>query len=162
NALLEQLSQQLKNEQRSVVRANPDLSRTIDRSATSSPFSAGDFRMWAEGDNDKETSQPDQADKLKGTFTVRSAQNPSSAIEMMVVIIRPDGRVLKGSEWESGTFETPDGRKVYSAKVVFDYNKGESRKVSFSISGEDFLKGNYTLQIYHNGNLVGQGYRSLF
>ena len=79
----------------------------------------------------------------------------------MIVIIQPDGRVFQGSGWESGSFETPEGKKVYSAKIVFDAGGSDSRRLTFSVRGDEFLPGDYNVLIYYNGVVAGRGSRTL-
>ena len=80
---------------------------------------------------------------------------------MMVVVLQPDGRVLKNSEWDSGSFNTPDGKKIYSYKLSFNYAKGEQKQLLFSLKADKYQKGNYTMQVYYNGILIGRVSKTL-
>jgi hypothetical protein len=80
---------------------------------------------------------------------------------MMVVIIKPDGKVLKGSGWDAGTFNTPEGKKIYSYKFSFAYTRGDAKRLSFSLKGGALDKGNYTMEIYNNGMMIGKVTKSL-
>jgi glutathionyl-hydroquinone reductase len=76
--------------------------------------------------------------------------------------MQPNGKVLKNSAWETGIFETKeDGRKMYSQKIRFDYNKGETKRCNFSVIADNYPKGNYTFQIYHNGVLIANTVKTL-
>ena len=55
----------------------------------------------------------------------------------------------------------PQLSKIYSSKMRFDYSKGEIKKLNFSLSSDKYMKGNYILQIYHNGVLIGKLSKSL-
>jgi hypothetical protein len=101
-----------------------------------------------------ETDIADNLNRFSGSFLVRNNLSQNAFGEVMVVIIQPNGKVLQSSSWESGTFETKEGRKIYTSKVKFDCNKGELKKISFSVSANQYEKGNYQALIYQNGNLI--------
>ncbi len=122
-------------------------------------FNATDVKLSAvlgDTDNERETAWADQAEKLVGTFTVTNNISQLSNVEMMVVILQPDGRVLKNSEWDAGSFNTPEGKKIYSYKVNFNYTKGEQKRLFFSLKADKYQKGNYTMQVYYNGVMIGR------
>lgn len=128
-------------------------------SNTSGLFIASELRLAAltETDNKEiETSQAMQTDKLVGSFTVKNDNSQNNNAEVMIVVLQPDGKVLQKSSWESGTFSTHEGKKIYSCKMRFDYNKGEVKRLNFSLSGDKYMKGNYVMQVYHNGLLIGK------
>lgn len=127
-------------------------------------FNASDLRLSAialNNENEVETPWAEQADKLVGTFTVTNNISQLSNVEMMVVVLQPDGRVLKNSEWDSGSFNTPDGKKIYSYKVNFNYTKGEQKRLLFSLKSDKYQKGNYTMQVYYNGIMIGKASKIL-
>jgi len=166
SALLQQLSSDLKVRQTSARKTVPVTAMKPAPAKTVAPplFTISDVKLdaWS-GDegNEKETNSADQAIKISGSFSARSSVLQSSGNELFVVIIQPDGRVLQSTSWESGSFETHDGKKIYSTKVVFDYNKPELKQLSFSISADEFQKGEYRVMIYHNGIIVGRGAKVL-
>lgn len=117
---------------------------------------------WRSTDfTDKETQFAAETDKLSGSFTVRNPGNQVHTTELMIVIIRPDGKVLQGSSWDTGIFYSKDGKKMYSTKLRFDLQPGELKKLQFAIPGENFPAGQYLFQIYHSGLLIGQASRLL-
>ncbi len=127
-------------------------------------FNASDLRLSAialNNENEVETTWAEQANKLVGTFTVTNNISQLSNVEMMVVVLQPDGRVLKNSEWDSGSFNTPDGKKIYSYKVNFNYMKGEQKRLLFSLKTDKYQKGNYTMQVYYNGIMIGKASKIL-
>ncbi len=111
--------------------------------------------------DENETALAEKADKLTGTFTVMNFNSQLTNAEMMVVVTKPDGKVLKGSGWDSGTFSTPEGKKIYSYKFNFSYTRGEARRLAFSLKGGTLSKGNYTMEVYHNGLVIGRVTKSL-
>lgn len=127
-----------------------------------SAFTTSDLRLAAVNNtDDNETALAEKADKLSGTFTIMNFNSQLTNAEMMVVIIKPDGKVLKGSGWDSGTFNTPDGKKIYSYKFNFSYARGEARRLAFSLKAGTLTKGNYAMEVYHNGVMIGKVVKTL-
>ena len=51
---------------------------------------------------------------------------------------------------------------AYTAKLPVDLETAKKKNVEFAFSpGSNFIKGNYTIQIYQNGFLIGQSTREL-
>jgi regulator of replication initiation timing len=140
-----------------VKTANPERPNPV-----YSAFITSDLRLAAVTNTDEnETPLAEKADKLTGTFTVMNFNSQLTNAEMMVVVIKPDGKVLKGSGWDSGTFFTPEGKKIYSYKFSFSYSRGEAKRLAFSLNGGTLSKGNYTMEVYHNGLMIGKVVKSL-
>ncbi|MES1161319.1 MAG: hypothetical protein ABUM51_11210, partial [Bacteroidota bacterium] len=62
-----------------------------------------------------------------------------------------------------GTFTSrEDGDKVYTAKVPVDFEAGKSKPVQFAWKqNSEFQRGNYKIEIYHNGFKIGEGTSTL-
>ncbi len=116
--------------------------------------------MLNEG-KEEETLQAQQTEKLVGSFVVKNNGNPTNSSEMMIVVIQPDGQVLKTSAWESGTFNSDEGKKIYTYKLRFEITNGETRRLLFTLNTDKYQKGNYSMQIYHNGILIGKMFKTL-
>ncbi len=118
---------------------------------------AAEIRFFAVATNNNketETSDADEAEKIIGSFSIKN-NKPKNNTELMVVVLQPDGKVVRNSVWESGVFETKDGKKIYSRKIIFDPETNESQ-FNFSLNPERFLKGEYSMQIWCNGSLIGR------
>ncbi|MEP7255111.1 MAG: hypothetical protein ABI666_05000 [Ferruginibacter sp.] len=127
-------------------------------------FTASEMKLSAitlSDDKESETSVAEQTKKLVGAFTVMNNNSQVSNAEVVVVVQQPDGNILKNSEWESGSFSTPEGRKIYSYKLNFNYSKGEPKRLFFSLKAEKYQKGNYTMQVYYNGTMIGKIFKIL-
>ena len=130
----------------------------------SSAFTAFDLRLAAinnADDKEAETNSAEKADKLTGAFTVANFNSALTNAEMMVVIIKPDGKALKGSGWDAGTFNTAEGKKIYSYKFNFTYSRGEAKRLAFSLRSGNLSKGNYTMEVYQNGLMIGKIVKTL-
>ncbi len=112
-------------------------------------------------DKEQETYEALQADEIRGVADVKNNFSSVRGADVFVVIIQPDGSVLKQSAWETGMFETNNGRKIYTQKLHFDYTKAEAKRLSFSITASGLKKGRYTMQLYNNGVLIGSITKSL-
>jgi len=109
--------------------------------------------------NERETNSSDQAEKIVGSFLVKNIAAKTGG-EVVIVVLQPDGKVIKNSVWESGSFDTNEGKKLYSRKIYFDPSNDE-KQLNFSLTPERFLKGDYTMQIWYNGNMVGKMTKTL-
>ncbi len=155
-ALLEQFAVNSNSPTSSVTRSNNNSERTTTENinSSSSVFSASDIKLTAANEADAEVLNADEAEKFVGSLVVRNSLVQGVG-EVMLVLIQPDGKVLRNA-WESGSFDTDNGKKIYSRKIKFDYNKGESRRINFSVPADNIQKGTYTLQVYNNGKVIGK------
>lgn len=103
-----------------------------------------------------ETYQAFQTDKFVGSLTVKNTGFPDNNGEIYIIVLQPDGRVLQKSSWETGTFQSPEGKRVYSCRLRFDVAKGESKKLTFSLNTSKCMKGNYIMQVYNKKSLIGK------
>lgn len=112
-------------------------------------------------DRQQETFEALQTDGLQGSFIIKANGTSVQYDEIYVVLQQPDGRVVTQSAWDSGSFETRDGRKVYSYKLRFDYQQGENKRLNFFIEADRYQKGTYTMQVYHRGVLLARTTKNL-
>lgn len=94
--------------------------------------------------------------ELIGSFTLFNTTPDQITTDLMIVVTKPDGKVLQKSNWESGAFNTEHGRKIYSYKMRIEQGKGEVKQLTFSLLSDKNDTGNYTFQIYHNGFQIGR------
>jgi hypothetical protein len=122
-------------------------------------FTATDLRLQAvyeAGSNEEETNLAEDAEKLNGSFMVKGGPAQPGAATVQVVVTQPNGQVLKNSAWESGAFETAEGRKVYSYQLRYDPARSDTKQLRFSLGSDRFMQGNYTMQLYCNGQVIGR------
>lgn len=166
NAVLNQLgSKENKAEDNSRKPPANDTKPVPEKPVPVSPvFTTSDLRLSAmslTNDDETETNSAEKADKISGAFTVMNFNGQFTNIEMVVVVLQPNGRVLKTSGWESGTFNTPNGKKVYSYKFNFNYSRGEAKRLQFSLKAANLTRGSYTMEIYYNGQIIGRTVKTL-
>ena len=108
-------------------------------------------------DKEEETNQTENISKLVISFAVRNSLADLNNAEVFAVITQPDGKVMQTDLWETASINTHDfGKKTYTRKVKFEYQKGELKHLQLTLTPEDYEKGNYRLQVFHNGSLIGE------
>ncbi len=163
SAVLRQLAAGKKNGESNVQRTSYDNSAVAEKNNAAAVFIVSELRLAAvmtENDRDQETTQAQKTEKLVGSFTVKNGADQGNSSEVMIVVLQPDGQVVKNSAWESGIFNTAEGKKVYSYKMRFD-NTREPKRMLFSLSPDNYQKGNYTMQVWYNGTMVGRVMKTL-
>lgn len=114
-------------------------------------------------DKELETNSAAKTNKFVISFGVKNNISDYENAELYVVVNQPDGNVMTIDAWESSSaIDTRyEGKKRYTRKIKFEYQKGENKKLTFSLTPDDFQKGTYTVQLYHNGLMIGQTSKTL-
>lgn len=165
-AIFEKISNEVNDEEKNVkklVEENKDITEKITKAST---FTASKLQLkaiGASGTSEKETSEARKTEKFTLSFVVENKAVQYNNAEVYIVVLKPDGQVQQSQQvWESGSFVSSAGdRKNYSLKVRFEYNKGEPKPLSLTLNAENYQKGNYRMQVYHNGTLIGQTIKKL-
>lgn len=139
------------------------LSQTIDVGST---FAASNIQITPvnEKKNGKEktTSTAKRVDKLVVSFDIENRIARSGPADMYIMVTAPDGKVVSSTELASGTLTTrTDGDREFTTKVPVEYEQGTRRAVEFPIRQSDFQRGDYKIEVYHNGFKIGEGVRTL-
>lgn len=165
NEVLKQANNSGKNRDKNVKAISKVKTNIEEKSNPVYPvFTASNLKLSAisnTNEKETETTAAEKTGKLNGSFTVMNFNSQLSNAEIIVVVLRPDGQVMKNSGWDSGTFNTPDGKKVYSYKFNFNYARGEARQLLFSLRGDNLTKGNYIMEVYQNGLVIGRMVKTL-
>jgi len=140
-----------------------ELATTVDVGST---FSASNIQITPvnEKRNGKEkvTSTAKRVDKMVVSFSVENRIAKSGPADMYIMVTAPDGKVISDAASGGGTLTTrTDGDKTYTAKVPVEYTQGTQKTVQFPIRQTDFQRGDYKIEIYHNGFKIGEGVRTL-
>ena len=143
----------------------PENSLSQEKTYSSSLFTVSELKFTPialKDDREVETSQAESADKLIISFVVQNNSNSYANAEVFAVITQPDGKVMQTDAWDAASIPTHDyGKKAYTRKMKFEYLKGETKQLQATIRPGDYERGNYTLQVFHNGYLVGQAVKIL-
>ena len=167
NKRLQKLISQLLNAKQtpsvaSLTTSNEKLKIKLEKNTPSNAPIAGALHLFAVVNNntkEQETTDADNAEKMVGTFVVKNLPAKGNG-ELLIVVLQPDGKVVKNSVWESGTFETTEGKKIYSRKIYAE-PATEEKQLNFSLTPDKFLKGDYTMQIWYNGSMIAKMIKTL-
>lgn len=119
------------------------------------------INMKRGGKKEVTTSKARKVDVLRVKFDiVKNLLEESGNKEFFLLIKNPEGKLLSNPALGSGSFVTPDGdTKFYSISKIVMLNKGEELKniTTDWNQAADYEKGNYKVEIYYKGFLVGSG-----
>jgi len=144
--------------------AKQDLEKKVDIASTLNASNISVTPMHERKDGkDKETTTARKVNKLVIGFDVANRIAQTGQTDVYVCITGPDGKPISVPALGSGTFTTRDeGDKVFTAKVPVDFESGKNKSVQFAWKqNSEFQKGNYKIEIYHNGFKIGEGTREL-
>jgi predicted nucleic acid-binding Zn-ribbon protein len=166
NGVLAQLNDEMKGLQENIQKIsqeNKELTETINQAST---FIASELRLSAvstRNDNrETEASSARKADKLIFSFTLQNNIAKSAYYDVYVVITQPGNKVLQNDIWGADYFiSKTEGTKPYTARIHFEYNRGEKKKILYTLQPDNFLQGTYVMQVYQNGIALGETTKSL-
>jgi TolA-binding protein len=164
-ALLDQLNGNMKGMEETARKLGDENKMLTEKIGLASLFISSEVQLSAVAVNDdkeQETTQAKKAEKFVLSFKVQNNVTDYSDAEIFVVIIQPDGKVLSNEVWDSNMFDSrKEGKKNFTRKIRFEYNKGETKALLFTLNSNSYQKGNYIMQIYHNGIKIGQVIKTL-
>ena len=115
--------------------------------------------------NEKEkiTTTAKRVDKLVISFDVNNRIAEPGTADVYVLVTGPDGKLISEEKLGSGTFSArEEGEKSFTTKLPVEIETAKKKTVEFSfVPGADFQQGNYKIQIYQNGFMIGEGTREL-
>ena len=161
---LTQDKEKLTNDLSTTTAANTDLTKKVDIASTLNASNIAVTPMHERKDGkDKETTTARKVNKLVISFDVANRIAQTGIADVYVCITGPDGKPISVPALGSGTFTTRDeGDKIFTAKVPVDFEAGKSKSVQFAWKqNSEFSKGDYKIEIYHNGFKIGEGTREL-
>lgn len=116
---------------------------------------ARDISMVALNARDKEVTRIKNATTLRVDFTISSNELASPGNrEVYIVVLSPDGYLLTSESMP--TFDYQGMATGYSASREVDY-QNEDVDVSIYYRGSGFTEGQYKIEVYTDGNLIGSG-----
>ncbi|PSK93992.1 hypothetical protein [Taibaiella chishuiensis] len=165
--VLKEKNTQLTVERDSVVTNNSALQEKVNLAKV---LHASNIRMTAidlrkGGRKEKETTKAKRVDLLRVTFDIDENRIAESGVkELKICIINPDGELLSNAALGSGSFKTAQGQSKF-----FSVSKNVSLQADLPVKdinvdwqqSAEYEKGAYTVEIYHEGYLIGKGSVSL-
>ncbi len=161
NSTLSQEKSDLEQNLQTTKAVKEDLEKTVDVAST---FSASNIQVITvdekKSGKEKSTTTAKRVDKLVVSFDVENRIAKSGPADMYLIVTAPDGKVISP---ESGSIlnTRTEGEKAFTAKVPVEYVQGQRKNVQFPLHQNDFMTGDYKIEIYHNGFKIGEGVRSL-
>jgi len=160
-AVLDKVNVQVKDMQGNMQKLDQENKILTEKVNLASAFVVSEMKLTpvaVKNEKEQETNQAKKASKLVISFALQNNVTDYENADVFVVITQPDGRILKNEDvWEATTINIQNGSRInYTRKVRFEYQKGESKRLLFSLNAEEYLKGTYTMQLYHNGYMIGQ------
>jgi predicted nucleic acid-binding Zn-ribbon protein len=163
---LTQLNDEMKGLQENmqkITQENKELTETINQAST---FIASDLHLSAvtthSGDKEIEASSAKKADKFVFSFTVQNNVVKNSFYDVYVVITQPGNKILQNDVWGADYFVSKtEGNKPYTTKIHFEYNRGEKKKILYTLQPDAFIPGTYMMEVYQNGISLGETTKAL-
>jgi peptidoglycan hydrolase CwlO-like protein len=156
--------QQLTTDLSTTTAAKQNLEKEVDVASTLNASNIMITPMHEKSDGkDKETTTAKRVNKLMIGFDVSNRIAQSGPADVYVCITGPDGKPISVPALGSGTFTTrEEGDKIFTAKVPVDFEAGKTKSVQFAWKqNSQFTKGDYKIEIYHNGFKIGEGTQTL-
>jgi len=144
--------------------AKQELEKKVDVASTLNASNISITPMHERKDGkDKETTTARKVNKLVIGFDVANRIAQTGQTDVYVCITGPDGKPISVPALGSGTFTSrEEGDKVYTAKVPVDFEAGKNKSIQFAWKqNSEFMKGDYKIEIFHNGFKIGEGTRTL-
>lgn len=165
-AVLDRVNLQVKDMEGTVQKLDQENKVLTEKVNQASAFVASDIKLvpvTVKNDKEQETSQVKKTSKLVISFNVQNNIADYESADVYIVITQPNGSILRNEDvWDATSITLRNGNRVnYTRRIRFEYQKGETKPMIFSINAEEYLKGTYTLQVYHNGYLIGQTMKTL-
>ena len=155
---------QLSTDLETTTTAKKELEQKVDVASTlnASNISITPINEKKNG-KEKVTTTAKRVDKLVISFDVDNRIVQTGTADVYVCITSPDGKPVVVEALGSGNFTTrEEGEKPYTAKVSVDFETGKKKHMEFAWKqNSDFQKGNYKIEVYHNGFKIGESVREL-
>ena len=147
----------------STTQSNVNLAQKVDIAST---LDASNIKItplkFKNNGKEKVKTVARKVDKLIVSFDLRNRIIQSGVTDLYVAVIGPDGQTVTDAEG-SGSFTTrEDGQQPFTARLPVNMETGKVKNVEFGFApAENFKTGKYTIKIYQNGYLIGQGKQEL-
>ncbi|HKK42217.1 MAG TPA: hypothetical protein VJ963_07395 [Bacteroidales bacterium] len=150
---------EIRSQMTRVRSSNSELSKVKEELSSkveiASVIQAKDINAVALNRKRKETRRINLIDKLRICFTLR--ENPLAkpgTKEVFMRVIRPDSLVVTNSS--NNMFDYKGNKMVYSASREVDYMNQDIEMCIFLDNTGDFIVGNYSVELYLEGNIIGR------
>jgi hypothetical protein len=166
SGVLTNLNTEMDGLQKNIQRLTDENKQLTEQISNASIFFVSDLNLSAvatrSGNREVEASAARKANKFVFSFTLQNNVLNSSYYDVYVVIVQPGNKILQNDVWGADYFTLKSGTaRPYTTKVHFEYNRGEKKKILYTLQPEEFLPGTYTMQVYQNGVAIGETSKAL-
>jgi hypothetical protein len=142
----------IKTEMDEVVEKNTELESTIE---TASVIKTSNIQIGFLNRRGKETEKSSRIEKVKVSFNLVANDLAESGSRIVYLrIVRPDGYAMTQGQ----TFEFREKQMAYSAYRDIIYNNQDLAVVIYYDITETVILGKYTVELYMDGEKVGQSF----
>lgn len=160
NQMLTAENTEIKQQMTAVQETNVQLEKTKEeltsKVSIASVIQAKDVVAVALNKKRKETDELRRLDKVRVCFTLR--ENPIAEPGNKIVylrVVRPDQLVVTPSP--DNLFEVKGEQLIFSANRAVDYANADIEMCIFLDNTGDFIAGTYTVELYLDGEKIGDG-----
>ena len=136
-----------------VEKAESDKKTTLlsyARNLSLSNFNLKSVKVRSSG-REVETTKASRIDKIRVSFDINDNILVNSGKKILyIVVYKPDGSIATFDNVATGEFSVNGEKKQYSDKRVVDYVKNKINSVEFEWNSEDFVRGEYRIDVYEN------------
>jgi len=149
-----EVRQQIADVQQTNVVLNQAKDSLTKKVTVASVIQAKDIVAVALNKKRKETSEVKRLDKVRVCFTLRenAIATPGNKI-VYLRVIRPDQLVITSSP--DNLFEVKGEQMIFSANRAVDYANADIEMCIFLDNTGDFIPGQYAVELYLDGDLIG-------
>lgn len=105
---------------------------------------------------ERETNRASQLEKLKITFTIdENYVNDPGTKTIYIKVIGPDGATLYNESAGSGSFTFQGQESLYSTKQQIEFEQKAQEVTLYWTKGSTFGKGQYKIELYADGFMIG-------
>ena len=113
------------------------------------------------GEKEKATSKAKKVEKIKTCFKLSENKVVDKGTkDVFLRIIAPDGKVLTQGD-ESSKFSYNGQDVLYSVKKDIYYDNKEADMCVYASKGMELMSGNYTIEVYTDGHMIGSSVLAL-
>lgn len=106
---------------------------------------------------ERETNRASQVEKLKITFNIdENYVNDPGEKKIYIKVIGPDGSTMYNESAGSGSFNFQGQESLYSTVHQFEFEQKSTDITLYWTRGTSFGKGEYKIELYADGFMIGQ------
>ncbi|CAN5360481.1 hypothetical protein BH11BAC1_BH11BAC1_08160 [soil metagenome] len=151
------LSSTLNDEKGKVQNLNDENTKMANKIAAGSVLTAMNIKtegMRAKGSKSVVTNKAKQVTQVQTSFLLTENRViDAGQVDLYLRLLGPNGAVISSDQ---ATFDSNGQALVYSMKQTVEYSNANLPVQVMMAPGTALIKGKYTIEIYHTGNMIGK------